>query len=365
MTTAVPLHSEPEVRLSFSKTLPGWQFAWDSTSLGTFKECPRKYQLSILFGYRHRKATNLHLRFGQLYHRALEVYDHRKCDGLSHEMAMRAALLDLAEGCQDEAREPCVKCNGTGAASYGDLPANRCWDCEGKGSFLITRRWWDPNEGLTPEKVQENTKTIYTLFRTVVWYLDRFEDDPAQTIVLSDGRPAVELSFRFDTGWKGPDGESILMCGHMDRVVTISDEPWVLDRKTTKQTITKNYTDSFHPDNQMSLYTAAGRIAFAVPVKGVIVDAVQIAKGFSRFERFPTLRTEGQINEWLEDTKFWIGLAGHFAEIGYYPMNDKSCDKYGGCPFRGVCQKDPAVREIWMGDYQVSLWDPLKVRGDV
>ena len=33
---------------------PGVQWAWDSTSLGTFKDCPRKYFYTLVMGYRAR-----------------------------------------------------------------------------------------------------------------------------------------------------------------------------------------------------------------------------------------------------------------------------------------------------------------------
>ena len=56
---------------AFSKSLPGLQIAWDSTSLGTLKECPRKYQYSIMLGKQPREIS-VHLTFGLYYHAALE-----------------------------------------------------------------------------------------------------------------------------------------------------------------------------------------------------------------------------------------------------------------------------------------------------
>jgi len=35
----------------------------------------------------------------------------------------------------------------------------------------------------------------------------------------------------------------------------------------------------------------------------------------------------------------------------------------GGCPFRGVCSKDPASREIFLKqDFTRRVWDPLVPR---
>src|SRR5438046_4651295 len=64
---------------SLSVVQSGMQLAWDSTSMGLLKECPRKYQLSILEGWTP-KRTSVHLLFGLWYHGALERYDHAKSD---------------------------------------------------------------------------------------------------------------------------------------------------------------------------------------------------------------------------------------------------------------------------------------------
>ena len=47
-----------------------------------------------------------------------------------------------------------------------------------------------------PMEFEDTIKTRFTLLRSVVWYLEQFENDPCETVILADGRPAVELSFR-------------------------------------------------------------------------------------------------------------------------------------------------------------------------
>jgi hypothetical protein len=81
------------------------------------------------------------------------------------------------------------------------------------------------------------------------------------------------------------------------------------------------------------------------PVKGVIIDAAQIAIEFSRFTRSFTFRTQEQIEEWLLDLRYWLGKAEEYAIANYWPLNDTACDKYGGCKFRKVCSRSPQVRE--------------------
>lgn len=357
------MSNEPETRLAWSKINPKLQLAWDSTSASALKKCPRYYQLSILEGWRSKRGggSNIHFRFGILYHRALEVYDHKVFDGMDHESAMLACLEDLAHGCMDGTE--CKACGGQGQSVAE--PAG-CTGCLGKG---VTEPYtlWDPEEGMDEDKAAKNNKTIYTLFRSVVWYLERFKDDPIETVRLSNGKPAVELSFRFDAGFSSRiTGEPYLLSGHLDRLGKFAGQVHVVDRKTSSSTLGSYYFDQFHPNTQMTQYTLAGKVVLESPVAGVIIDAVQIARGYSSYGRGVTKRTDAQLEEWLGDMRYWIGQNEIFVAQDYWPMNDTSCNDYGGCAFRKICSKDPRVRATYLAsDFRIEKWDPLKVRGDI
>jgi len=287
------------------------QFAWDSTSLGWLKECPRKYQYSMLEGWRSN-ADSVHLTFGLQYHSALELYDWFRADGHSHEDSLRSTV------------------EATMIETYG----------------------WAPDHAY---KTREN------LIRSIIWYLEEFQDDPAETIILANGKPAVELSFKLMVDWDG--NQPYLLCGHIDRLITYGEGTYVMDRKTTGSTPGTAYFDNFSPDNQMSLYALAAKIIYKTPVKGVIIDAAQIQVGATKFARGFTHRSEAQLTEWLADTHYWFAQAVRYAEADYWPMNDKSCHKYGGCPFRKVCSKSPEVREIFLNsDFVREPWNPLEPR---
>src|SRR5690348_13105605 len=70
------------------------QFAWDSTSLGLFKTCPRLYQYTMIEGWASA-AESIHLRFGQEYHAALQDYEIARAGGASHEAAIHASVSAL------------------------------------------------------------------------------------------------------------------------------------------------------------------------------------------------------------------------------------------------------------------------------
>lgn len=319
------------------------QFAWDSTSLGWLKTCPRLYQYSMIDGWRSR-GNNVHLKFGGWYHSALEMYDRLRSAEIDHEEAVRRVVTWLMD--QTWIREP-----GTGPDVSTDIyiaPSGKPWDSG------------------------HNLKTRETLIRSVIWYLDQFgPNDSCETVQLANGKPAVELSFRMemDFGPKhAPDflsgnAQPYVLSGHLDRVVLFQGAYYVMDRKTSSTTIGSYYFDQYDPDNQMSLYSMAARVIYNTPVRGVIIDAAQIAVGFSRFTRGFTFRTESQIEEWLGETKAWLQLAEGFAVAGHWPMNDKSCHQYGGCVFRKVCSKSPEVRHKFLEtDFEKRPWNPLEPR---
>jgi hypothetical protein len=230
-------------------------------------------------------------------------------------------------------------------------------------STALYRTWEYDEEGLNgkPWSPDHNLKTRPNLIRSIVWYLDTFgEADPAQTVILESGAPAVELSFRFQFT------QDFMLCGHLDRLVTFQGEHYVMDHKTTTSTLTPRFFEGFNPDNQMSLYTFAGQVIYNLPVKGVLITGVQVAVGFSRYERGFTYRTPEQIKEWHHDTLYHLSAAERYANSEYWPMNDKSCNNYGGCPFRTICSKDPGVRDRFLESNFVrmeSAGAPLMMSG--
>jgi hypothetical protein len=104
------------------------------------------------------------------------------------------------------------------------------------------------------------------------------------------------------------------------------------------------------------------------PVRGVIIDAVQILKEKPHhFARGFTYRTEEQLQEWVDGLQYWFATAETYAKENYWPMNDTACDKFGGCMFRGICSKDPGVRQAFLDSNFTKLaleerWNPLKPR---
>ena len=303
----------------------GVQFAWDQTSIKLAEECLKKYQYIMLEGWRAR-GGNTHLIFGGVYASALEHFYKFRAEGLDFDTALTYVVREA-------------------------LAATWIYDLDAEGNPL-------PRTG-EPWVSDHNTKTRENLIRTIVWYFEHFKDDPCSTVILSDGTPAVEHSFQL------PVDNGIVFAGHLDRVVNYSDNVYIQDQKTTASTITPRYFLSYNPDSQIAgMYPFAGRAIFKLPVKGVMLDAAQIAVGFSRFERGFIFTDDASLNEWYDDTMELIERTREATRNNHFPRNRSSCNKYAGCQFRNVCAHSPAVRDQFLkADFERGpRWDPLEAR---
>ena len=311
-------------RASFNDN--GVQFGWDATSISAASTCQRYYQLSILEGWRSAKASH-HLIFGGAMATALEHFYKHQVAGMDWEEALDLVVLEaLTDTWEYEVDENGVEIPGSGA----------------------------------PWQSFDSAKTRENLIRTIVWYIDEFHDQPDMSVhILANGQPAVEHSFQL------PVDNGLIFSGHIDRVVDFNDEPYVMDQKTTGSTISPHWFDQFKPHHQFSMYTFAGKAIWGLPIQGVIIDGIQIAVGFSRVQRSISMRTNEELEEWYRDTMLLIEDTQRNTLRGYFPMNPTACDKYGGCTYRGVCQRPPGVRRNFLVasfDQQQDPWDPLVPR---
>lgn len=318
----------------------GVQFVWDSTSLKLAEECPRKYKYIMIDGWQ-APGRSVHLDFGAWYATALEHYHKLRAEGCPYDDAVCAVIHEALVSSwvyetEEYQPEPDLSPGVVNFASATRI-------IPGTGSP------WDSGH---------NLKTRETLIRTIIWYLDQFQDDSMSTVILADGKPAVELSFLI------PISDDLFLSGHMDRLVEYSGDIFVTDNKTTGSTISAKYFDGWNPDIQMSMYTFAGKMIYKMPISGVVIDAAQIAVGFTRFERGFTFRSTEQLDEWYDQVQYLIQETQAYTKEDYFPMRTSACGNYGGCPFRDVCSRSPSVRDNFLRAkfIQGPTWDPAARR---
>ncbi len=233
---------------------------------------------------------------------------------------------------------------------------------------------WNPKLR-RPWASDEPTKTRETVIRALVWHIDKYENDPLETLILSNGKPAVELSFRFPSGFRSQaTDEEFILCGHLDRAGTLMGKKRLLDHKSTIGSIGEAYFQKYSPDNQVSLYLIAGSIIFEEPVLDMIIDVCQTKVNSNEFQRGFVTRTQAQLDEWLRGFGLMMRVAEMYAEAGDWPMNDKACGAFSrydgdhdtwsyGCPYRKVCAAPNHLRDLILDKMYVQrIWDPLVPR---
>lgn len=294
----------------------GLQFAWDSSSLELAMACPRKYYYRMIAGIAP-KDSSVHLLFGGIFAKAIETFYKLRANGSTIDEATVAvtklALLDS----------------------------------------------WDQTTG-QPKVFDDAAKTRSTLIRSIIWYLEEFADETdsaIQTVILEDGRPAVELSFALEFA------EGLLYCGHLDRVVDYMGGRYWLDNKTTKSALTSYFFNKYSMSSQFFGYTWAGQTILRSPVRGGIIDAANIQVGATLFQRQPITYTADRIEEWHDNAQDVISLMRSYTALQKFPMNLASCENYGGCPYKGLCNTSPRIRDFYQkSNFVPTVWDPLEPR---
>ena len=367
----------------WSVHVPGLQIVWDSTSLGALMFCPEYYNLSIRRGWR---KDAIDLEFGLRVGKAFEIGDRTRAAGGSLEDALAAAYQEALNNtvhraedgtwshwagryeelwhCLHEPAKGKKKCLSAYKGKWFPGPTPTvCGDC---GSEVEARDAWVPDDP---------RKNRITLLRMIAWYyLEKIErgGDAVEPYVFPDGSVGAELhfliplgvftDFRLGPGYTPKPREEFWIAGYFDNLVVFGPENFILERKTTKSTLSRNYIAGFSPSQQIDTYDLAGTILFPdLDIKGVMLEAAQVMVGGARFTRQPLHRNEDLREEWHKElTEDWLPLAEHYARQGRWPKARRNCWL---CDFKGVCSKPPGSRERALkADFYQEFWDPTKER---
>jgi len=82
-------------------------------------------------------------------------------------------------------------------------------------------------------------------------------------------------------------------------------------------------------------------------------------KPHERFIRHLLTYEQSRIDEWVNNSIYWIKWLIYHLEAEDWPMNLSSCSKFGGCAFLPICTSTPDFREYKIErDYKVrEPWD--------
>ncbi len=304
---------------------------YDNSMLSSYKECPRKFLLRHVLGWRST-GVSMPLAFGLSWHSGQD------------------ALWQFA-GKVDDPTE------------LTNLAIAK---------FLET---WE-EQGLNPEpdiaqadmwgaRTPGNAHEMYHHYIADRWKMLRTAN------LLACEQPfAVPL----------PQTKDVWYVGRLDKVVEYNGETIVLEHKTTtaysvSSGFQSSYIESWYSDSQVKGYQFGGSLFFPAMTQ-VWVDAALVHKKIhNQFRFIPVQHQVPLLKEWINDTREWvkrveIDLATLNNEgklnQGCFPKNEGSCfGKFGSCTFLNICRTTPDPTKLaeppegWV----VEFWKPFELLG--
>lgn len=300
---------------------------FDATLLSSLMSCAR-YE-DIRFNHRlvSTGGKSNSLEVGSLIHKVLEVYYKHKIDGFPRATAIGNALTAgqmFVLGCQH-----CAGYTGEDTPSCGHEP--------------------DEYPGLrnTPEHSEKWTVGWRFAMQTCEQYFDFYKNDSWIPLAVEEVRGDVIYE---------DDEIRVMWKAKFDLIVDTNQSDGILstDHKTFKQR-----RDKTTLSNQFSGHCVL------LKTRKVIINKIGLQttlKIDERLTREMVSYSAARLHEWQSEiVPYYAYKYLQFSESGYWPPNYTHCDNmYGACPYKQVCEADPAMREeVLRNEYTLApMWDP-------
>lgn len=153
-------------------------------------------------------------------------------------------------------------------------------------------------------------------------YVERYKTEQGTTLHL-------EKQFIIDMGGR-------LYAGTIDRIEDWTGQVYVDDHKTTKS-LGLSFFNAYRPHPQMDGYCYACR-EIVGKCHGAIINGISVAKApKERFQRFPSSRSEKEIDMWRVDFIDWTDRIMGDVERKHFPRSTVYCNRWGKCRFWELC----------------------------
>lgn len=294
-----------------SNHAPRFPEVLDATILSQYR-CPRKFKLATVDRYGPSGGKSIHLVAGGAYAKGLEV--------------ARLAYM------------------------RGDSPES----CLEQGTLALITEYGDADPG-------NSAKSLERMVGALEYYFAQYplDEDPMRIAVLA-GVPAVEWSFALPLPFLHPDtGQPLLYAGRTDCIVEFAGGLYAEDDKTTSS-LGSSWGKQWDLRSQFTGYAWAMRELGLKPA-GVIVRGVSILK--TKYETAQAIVNEQpwKIDQWVEHRTALIKRMLADYKDGYWePALDETCNEYGGCMFKQICDVPPTLRQNWLDtNFEENTWSPL------
>lgn len=284
----------------------------DSQMLNSIQNCARKTQYSFVYNLQPLEKEEA-LEKGDLMHKMLEVYYSLKLDeGANMDSPLWLELMNNAD----------IRPAKTNAVEIGV-----------DAGIYFASQMAIPAE--ISEEVIEQFKAYCEFYRHDDWHPISVEEVGSKIMYESEDLRIV-YSFKVD------------LIAEKGNIIA------PFDHKTSKQ---RKEPSSL--SNQFIGY------CYALGTNTIIVNKIGFQKTLKpaeRFQRYVLSIDNARIEEWAENSIFWIIQYARYMEKDIFPMNLTSCDKYNGCIFRRICETDRENRgwKLERDFKTVEQWDVAK-----
>lgn len=181
-----------------------------------------------------------------------------------------------------------------------------------------------------------NTRKKKSIERAVIavemfasWWSANMESE-WELVYLSDGRPAVELSFCIDFG-------KIKYFGHIDLLLR--------NKRTGKIAVGENKTTGFSNVHEAAYKNSGQALGYSVALDAIFGEETDYDVLYYAYSApgeewhfFPFAKTAAMKMEWIQDRLIDAGHLQQYFELKHFPKNGGSCLQFNRpCSFFGTC----------------------------
>jgi len=153
-------------------------------------------------------------------------------------------------------------------------------------------------------------------------YIERYKVEPYEVVYL-------EKQFIVEIGDR-------LYAGTMDEIAKWNGLIYVVDHKTTKS-LGLSFFDGFRPHPQIDGYCFACK-EIVGECAGAVINGISVAKNpKERFQRYPSSRTNKELERWKEIFTDWTTDIERCLDTGKWRMNTSYCSRWGKCKYWELC----------------------------
>ena len=307
-------------------------YTWDildSSKIQTFMECPRKFFYSYIVGW-EKDIPNVHLIFGEAWHRAME---HLTLNGHGAESVNKAFEKFDSYYTKEMSKKP-ENATSIFGHDIADAPV-----------------------------VDTSKKNSNTALMGLVKYVKTFPEDAKHNVLHTE------------VSGKVPVADDRFVHFRLDTILETEEGILTLDHKTGSK-FSMSWAAKWELSLQMATYIHVLYTVFPFEkVYGAKINGAFFTAKDVSFERVPVRKTKDMLTAWLAQINYYIDMIQWNTEklleedneeksyMESFPMNTQSCTNYGLCPFHGMCTSwsNPLrkIKTIPIG-FKEKRWDPTK-----